>query len=139
MKRLLIILVLHSVFCIPHSSAQTKYIIGGRTFSITLHVTGASRPGMEWKSDAISFEGTKLTAKVIGTKEHFPPFDCTFYADSSAKEMKLRFSASGKNNGGSTINWEGTIAGDKIEGTATWTNMHGPETLTFTGKVKGKK
>lgn len=139
MLKFLLILILHSTFCIHHSSAQTINPLEGKTFSIKLQITGAERRGMPWTTDEISFKDGKLISKVMGAKEEFPPFDCTFRVDSTSGPVKIHFTASGHNTGVSYITWEGIVTGNKIEGTAVWTNMNGPQTQTFIGKLKKGK
>lgn len=34
---------------------------------------------------------------------------------------------------------QGTITGNKIEGTAVWTNANGPQTHSFSGMAEGEK
>ena len=121
------------------SSAQTKNSLEGKTFSIKLEITGAERRGMPWTTDEISFEDGKLISKVMSEKEGFPPFDCAITVDSSSSPVKIHFTASGHNTGVSDIKWEGTITGNKIKGTAVWTNMNGPQAQTFSGTLKKKK
>lgn len=133
---LLITALVSSSLCL---SAQTKKLMTGKTCSIYLKVEGASRPGMPWTDDEITFEGGKLISKVMGKKEGFPPFDCSFSVDSSSGKKKILFTASGHNNGVSEIQWEGTINGNKIAGRAVWTNINGPQTQIFSGTVKKAK
>ena len=134
MKPLLQI-ILPALICFSfYSSAQVREkenALNGKTFSIMLRVTGDERPGMPWTADEISFAGGKLISKVMGKEEGFPPFDCSFTVDSTASGIIIHFTASGKNNGVSDITWEGTVTGNKIEGTAVWNNAHGPQTQTF--------
>jgi hypothetical protein len=118
------------------ANAQDINSLKGKTFSINLEVISDERPGRAWTTDEITFRGKTFVSKEM-SHEQFPAFDCTFTADSSSKDV-IHFTASGKNKGVSDIQWEGTINGATIQGTAIWTNANGPQTHRFSGTLKKK-
>ena len=74
----------------------------------------------------------------MSEREKFPPFEYTVVQDPSSVD-KIIFTATGQNDGQSTIVWEGKVTGKSIEGTATWTNMNGPQKEFFKGTLREKK
>jgi len=126
MKLFLFILVVFT-----HEIAYSQSSLYGKTFEITLQVSGKTRDGIKWTKDELSFIKDKFASKFMSEREKFPPFEYSFMNDST-------FTAEGRNLGGSTIVWEGKISGNKIEGVATWTNMHGPQKEIFEGSLREK-
>jgi hypothetical protein len=134
MKTLSIFLLCVGMLLSLLTNAQDINSLNGKTFSVKLEVIGDERPGRAWTRDEITFHGKTLISKEM-SDEQFPAFDCTFTADSSSKKA-VHFTASGKNKGVSDIQWEGTINGGSINGTAIWTNANGPQTHRFSGTLK---
>jgi len=123
-------------------SAQAKHKnneLDGKIFHITLKMTDGQRKGWQWVTDDVSFKKGKLKSKVMSEREEFPAADCTTTVDSSSHEIIISFSASHKNTGVSNIKWEGTVTGNKIQGTAIWTNMQGVQTYSFKGTLQKEK
>ena len=130
--------LLSAIFILYNATAvfaQTTASLDGKRFSITLEITGAKRPGINWIKDELNFEKNRMVSKFMSGREHFRPFKCTFEVDAT-DTGKIHFKGYGKNDGQSNIKWDGTIAGDSIEGTAVWTNANGQQTHRFSGKVK---
>ena len=109
--------------------------LDGKTFKIKLKVSGPERLGREWTSDELTFSDGKFVSREMGEGEKFPPFGYTLIEDSLSKGS-IKFIAAGQNPGGSTIAWDGKVKGNKIEGSATWTNRNGPQKLLFKGTLK---
>lgn len=131
-------LVIFFLLASSYVSGQTKTSLEGKIFSIRLKIEGKERLGMKWDADEITFQNEKLYSKVMTEKEKFDPFDCTLTPDSSGKDI-IHFKASGRNHAVSEIEWEGTVTGSAIKGTALWTNANGPQTQTFEGKFIGNR
>jgi hypothetical protein len=118
-----------------HQNAFCQSSPDGKTFVITLKVSGKERDGIKWTKDELSFSDGKFTSKFMSEREKFPPFEYSIAGDSSSGE-KIIFTAEGQNTAVSSIVWEGTITGDNIQGIATWTNMNGPQKEVFKGSLK---
>jgi hypothetical protein len=114
-----------------------KNELDGKTFPIKLKlIEGKSSAGLMWATDELSFNNGNLNSKFMSKREQFPPAPCEIKVNSVSGENIISFSAAHRNTGVSDIKWEGTVRGNKIEGTAVWTNMQGPRTYSFTGILK---
>jgi hypothetical protein len=119
------------------SSQAQSTILDGKTFHIKLTlVEGKKSAGLVWTEDELSFSKGNLNSKFMSKREQFPSAHCEIKVDSTSVEKTISFSASHKNRGVSDIKWEGKVTGNKVEGTAVWTNMQGPRTYSFTGTLK---
>jgi hypothetical protein len=123
---------------ISWSASAQKKNVDGKVFSVKLKVEGETRLGRKWDQDELTFKDGALISKEMSEHESFGPFNCTFTKD-SASNGKIYFKASGSNTAVSSIEWEGTIDGDVVEGRAVWTNANGPQTQRFSGKLKLQK
>jgi hypothetical protein len=117
------------------SSQAQSTELDGKTFHIKLKIVeGNPKAGSTWIDDVLVFKKGNLNSQFMTKREGFPPAPCEIKIDSG--EKTITFSASHKNKSVSDIKWEGKIIGDKIEGTAVWTNIQGPRTYSFTGTLK---
>jgi len=124
-----------------YASSQTQKQdkeLDNKTFRIKLKQTDGKNSGWQWTEDEISFKAGTLKSKFMSKHEQFPSADCSITVDASSAEKIIGFSAAHKNTGVSDIKWEGTVTGNKIKGTAVWTNMQGTRSYTFSGTIKGK-
>ena len=115
--------------------SENKNSLDGKTFSIKIQKTSGEIKGWNWDKDELSFENGKLKSKFMSEKEKFSPAEIILTPDSLQKSM--RFECLSENHPGiSQIIWDGTITGNKMEGTAEWNNAKGKRTYTFTGSMK---
>lgn len=137
MKTLIISITLLFAGVFYTSSQAQSTELDGKTYNIKLKIVkGNPRAGSTWTNDELIFKEGNLNSEFMTEHEGFPPAQCEIKVDSASGEKTITFSASHKNKSVSNIKWEGKIVGNKIEGTAVWTNMQGPRTYSFTGTLK---
>ena len=115
-------------------------LLGGKIYAIELSAQGKKAGDPE--ADEITFKADKFTSKIMKTNEKFVPSAYTVELDTTDAANKIiTFETESKNPGEELLKWTGTVSGDEIEGTATWTNKKGKvkKEYTFTGELKGKK
>lgn len=115
-------------------------LLAGKIYTIELAAQGKKAGDPE--PDEISFKSDKFTSKMMKTDEKFAPSAYTAELDTTDAANKIiTFETESKNPGEELLKWTGTITGEDIEGTATWTNKKGKtkKEYTFTGTLKGKK
>lgn len=128
-----VIVLLTGTFYVQAQKSELE----GRTFHIKLTlIEGKGVQGSAWTEDEIIFTRGRLNPKYMGKHEQFPPAPCEIKVGEFSGKKVITFSAAHRNRGESDIKWEGTVTGNRIEGTAIWTNMHGPRTYSFTGETK---
>ena len=121
-------------------NAQAQHELDGKEFLIKLKlVEGKRSAGLLWEEDVITFRADHLKSRFMSQREQFPPAPCERKVEDASGDKIITFTASHRNTGVSDIKWEGTVRGNKIEGTAVWTNMQGPRTYSFEGTRRGKK
>jgi len=136
-----IVMAIAFLFCISvHAFGQTKELdmLNNKAFTVTLkQVKGeVIQRTWIWGGDEISFARGSLTSKVMKAHEHFFPAGCSASADSSSGTKVVTFKGTGANLGSYTIDWQGTVKGDAINGTAVWHNGYGTQVYAFTGTLK---
>ena len=114
-----------------HERAATSEL-NGKSFKIKLTLTDGKRAGWQWKTDVLSFASDKVTSREMKAHEGFPPFD--YLIDDQGSSVVIHGMV--KNRGISKIDWEATIRGDTISGTAIWTNGQGVQTYAFKGVAR---
>lgn len=122
-----------------YASGQNKEAIkevNGKTFNIILTLTNGKRSGWQWTTDKVHFESNRLTSAEMTKREKFPSGTCSLKLDSTASTKTVKFKTSVKNSSGSKIEWQGTVTGNQIEGTAIWTDKQSTESYSFSGSVK---
>ncbi len=119
-----------------YTQAQSEEL-NGKTFHIKLKlIKGNKSAGLRWTKDELSFGDGTLTSKFMSKREEFPAAPCEIKMVSSEEKKIISFAAAHRNTGVSDIHWTGTIKGNKIEGSAIWTNMQGSRTYSFSGTIK---
>jgi hypothetical protein len=116
-------------------------ILANKTYTIEIIQQGKKGAG-DPEADEINFKSDKLTSKLMKTDYEFNAGAYTVEVDSSASEgASISFESEGKNSGGESLKWTGTVKGEEVEGTAVITNKKGKVKMefTFTGTLKGKK
>lgn len=104
-------------------SAQSKTkapkdkILAGKVFTVEMTETTNKKVG-KTETDEISFKSEKLNSKFMTGKNHFPATAYTVSVDSSTTPPIFTFKCEGQDADGQDIEWEGTVSGDDIEGTA---------------------
>ena len=115
-------------------------LLGGKIYTIELAEQGKKAGDPE--ADEITFKTNKFTSKIMKTEGKFIPSAYTVELDTSDVDNKvITFETESKNPSEDLLKWTGTVAGEEIEGTATWTNKKGKvkKEYTFSGTLKGKK
>ena len=115
-------------------------LLGGKIYTIELAEQGKKAGDPE--ADEITFKADKFTSKIMKTDGKFTPSAYTVELDTSDVDNKvITFETESKNPSEDVLKWTGTVAGEDIEGTATWTNKKGKvkKEYTFSGTLKGKK
>ena len=102
------------------SQAQKKAkdkVLVNKIYTVEFAETTGKKVGEKY-NDEISFKSEKLNSKFMTTTNHFPAASYTVEVDSSSTPHTITFTSESKNTDGEDIKWEGTIAGDEVDGTA---------------------
>jgi hypothetical protein len=125
-------------FCVNASSlsAQTGTDIDGNSYTIELTRVKGKNKGSSWKTDTFKFDSGEMISVTLQEREGFEsasyfPLEAT----TDSTESSINFSYESYNKYGSKLQIDGRAHGNVIEGTAIWTNMHGPRTYTFEGTL----
>lgn len=130
------LLVIHSV---SHSHCdsdqlQASQSLDGNSYSVRLtRPSGINTTG--WKTDTFVFDSGEMYADYLRKREGFKsaPYNATKSESDQGTVIKFLYEATNKY--GSTLKIEGTVIGNSIEGTATWTSDRGPFSYLFTGTL----
>jgi len=139
MKRHLLVL-LSIIGLTAATLAQKETILNGKTYSVTLTQTKGKTGQRKWKwdTDELSFKGGKVTSKTMKTYEQYPTTVYSSKIDSSSGEKKISFKMLSHSpyHVTATIELDGTVDGNNIEGTAVWVSVIGTYNYSFSGTLK---
>ena len=125
-------------FHVTAQSSRAEQALNGKTFTIKMKKISGKRDGWQWITDEISFHSGKLKSIVMTKRERFSSPLCIFSIDTSAVKETILFEVVAHNPSISQIKWQGTVSGNKITGTAIWTNAQGTQSYAFSGVEKKK-
>lgn len=114
--------------------AQSAISLDGNSYSILLsRPKGINTTG--WKADTFVFESGEMYSDCLRKQEGFKSALYNPKKSESDQGMMIKFLYEATNRYGSTLKIEGTVIGNKIEGTATWINDRGAFEYLFVGSL----
>jgi uncharacterized protein YxeA len=139
MKKSFILLLISAMPFALLAQAPKKGPLDKKTYTIEITKDGKKKP---MDPDELKFEAGKVKCKSFVDWGFTKPGEYTITSvDSSDASAKVySWSATTVNDIKENMNWEGTITGEDIEGTAALVTAKGDTkySYTFTGKLKGK-
>jgi hypothetical protein len=140
MKQPLLILLISVSSISLFAQAPLKGPLDGRTYETDVTKEGKKKP---MDPDEFKFTGGKFKSRNFGESYGFKkqvPYLITSIDSSNAAEKIYTWKAESINDIKETLQWQGTIQGDQLEGTGDLISAKGEKkwSYTFTGKLKKK-
>lgn len=142
MKKTFLILLVSALPFALMAQAPLKGPLDGRTFETDVTKEGKKKP-LDPGPDEFKFAAGKFKSKLFGSEYGFTkavPYLITSVDSSNVDEKIYTWKAESINDIKETLQWEGTIKGDQLEGTGDLISPKGEKkwSYTYTGKLKKK-
>lgn len=140
-KHLILLLVSALPFTLLAQKPVPKGPLDGKTYETSVTKEGKKKP-LSDEPDDFKFSAGKFRSSFFGERYKYKqaPYLITSIDSSNAAERVYTWKAESVNDIKETVQWEGTITGDQLEGTAELYDEKGKKmwSYTFTGKLKKK-